>query len=221
MKEAYYSPESIERKAQEFCQQLEQRQRRRLERFIPRRSALLALDMQAYFFEPASHAFIPSAPAIVPGIQALVRLYLQHQLPVIFTRHLNTPENAASMATWWKQLILPGDPLSEIIPSLDLSRGVVVHKSQYDAFYHTSLEDLLRSQEVSQVVICGVMTHLCCETTARSAFMRGYEVFFTVDGTATYNAEHHWAALLNLAHGFATPALTQEIAAALEGKHAG
>lgn len=221
MKEAYYSSESIERKAQEFCQQLELRQRRRAERFIPRRSALLVLDMQAYFLEPSSHAFIPSAPAIIPGLQRLVKMYQARKLPVIFTRHLNTPENAASMATWWKHLILPGDPLSEIVSAFDLSQGVVVPKTQYDAFYKTNLENLLLDQGVSQVVVCGVMTHLCCETTARSAFMRGYEVFFTIDGTAAYNAEHHWAALLNLAHGFATPALIQEIDAALEGKHAG
>jgi isochorismate hydrolase len=65
------------------------------------------------------------------------------------------------------------------------------------------------------------MTHLCCETTARSAFMRGFEVFFTIDGTATYNEEHHWAALLNLAHGFATPVLVDEVVSAFGESHAG
>ncbi len=55
------------------------------------------------------------------------------------------------------------------------------------------------------------MTHLCCETTARSAFVRGFEVFFTIDGTATYNKEFHFATLHNLAHGFALPILVDEI----------
>jgi isochorismate hydrolase len=220
MKEAYFSLESIAHKSREICQKLEKRYPRRTERFALKRSALLVLDLQAYFLDTSSHAFIPSAPAILPGIQALVRLYAARRLPLIFTRHLNTPQDAGSMGKWWKDLILPGHPLSEITPTLDLSGGVVVSKSQYDAFYKTSLEDQLRSRDVSQVLICGVMTHLCCETTARSAFMRGFEVFFTIDGTATYNEDHHWATLFNLSHGFASPVLIGEVMAAFEESRA-
>jgi isochorismate hydrolase len=55
------------------------------------------------------------------------------------------------------------------------------------------------------------MTHLCCETTARSAFMRGLQVFIAVDGTATYSEAFHRASLLNLSHGFALPVLVDEI----------
>ncbi|MCL0073039.1 isochorismatase family protein, partial [Dehalococcoidia bacterium] len=97
------------------------------------------------------------------------------------------------------------------IPEFDLSQGVVIEKSQYDAFYETPLDEMLREKGVTQIVICGVMSHLCCETTARSAFVRGFEVFFTVDGTATYTEAFHRATLLNLAHGFAVPVLTHEI----------
>ena len=74
---------------------------------------------------------------------------------------------------------------------------------------------MLRDNGVRRIVISGVMTHLCCETTARSAFVRGFEVFFTVDGTASYTADFHRASLLNLAHGFAVPVLVSEILAAL------
>jgi isochorismate hydrolase len=59
------------------------------------------------------------------------------------------------------------------------------------------------------------MTHLCCETTARSAFMRGFAVFCLVDGMATYTAAFHQAALLNLAHGFSTLLLVDEALKAL------
>ncbi len=76
----------------------------------------------------------------------------------------------------------------------------------------TSLEQELRSRGVEQVVVTGVMTHLCCETTARTAFVRGFEVFFCVDGTATYTEAFQRASLLNLAHGFALPVLCEEIA---------
>jgi isochorismate hydrolase len=119
--------------------------------------------------------------------------------------------------SWWHDSIIEENPNSQIDQRINRSPGIVIKKSRYDAFYDTALESILREKGVGQIVICGVMTHLCCETTARSAFMRGFEVFFTIDGTATYNEAFHRAALLNLAHGFATPVLVKEILAALQG----
>jgi len=185
--------------------------------FSANNSALLVLDMQRYFLEPASHAYVPSAQAIVPNLRELVDTYYQSQKPIIFTRHLNTPQNAGMMSSWWRNLIGVEDPFSEIIDELDTSRGMVLEKTQYDAFYQTNLQNLLDEHSVRRVVICGVMTHLCCETTARSAFMRGFEVFFCVDGTATYTREHHLASLLNLSHGFATPLLVDKVIEAVRG----
>ena len=124
------------------------------------------------------------------------------------------------MTRWWKDSIASESPGGQLVPELDTSGGVILNKSQYDAFLGTPLEDILRSKGVRQVVICGVMTHLCCETTARSAFMRGFEVFFTVDGTATYTLAFHQAALLNLAHGFAVPMLVEEVLAAFQREDA-
>jgi isochorismate hydrolase len=167
--------------------------------------------MQRYFLEESSHACIPAAQAIIPKIAELIDSYYQKNLPIIFTRHLNSATDAKMMAKWWRDLIKKDDPLSNIIPEFDLSRGMIIEKSQYDAFYETRLEEILRQKGVTQVVVCGVMAHLCCETTARSAFVRGFEVFFTVNGTATYNERFHRATLLNLAHGFAVPVLVDEI----------
>jgi isochorismate hydrolase len=211
VKETYFTPETILGTAQEMRRSLALNRSKRIARFAPERSALLVLDMQAYFLDPASHAFIPGARAIIPNLQKLSKAFTAYLRPVIFTRHVNTPQDAGQMGSWWRNLISPTDPLSEIIPELDAAPGSVVIKAQYDAFYHTPLEELLHSQGVSQVVIGGVMTHLCCETTARSAFMRGFEVFFTIDGTATYTEKHHRATLLNLAHGFATLVLCAEL----------
>lgn len=216
MKTDYFTPENIEEEAQALTSSLPDSLKKRKSDFQPLRSALLILDMQSYFLDPASHAFIPSAAAIIPGVKVLAASYYAHNLPVFFTQHLNSSQDAGSMATWWQDLITIENPLSGIIPDLDFSNRHVLRKSQYDAFYQTDLEELLKSRGVSQVVVSGVMTHLCCETTARSAFVRGFEVFFLVDGTATYNKEHHLAALINLAHGFAVPMLAGEIQAALD-----
>ena len=214
-KELYFTPATIQAKAQEILASVEPYlQERGSVCFHPERSALLVLDMQEYFLRENSHAFIPSAEAIIPGIQKLIRIFHALERPAIFTRHTNTPADAGQMALWWKDLLGPDTPESGIIPELDTTKGVVLGKHQYDAFYKTELEQMLRANGVKEVVVTGLMTHLCCETTARSAFMRGFKVYFAVDGTATYTEAFHRATILNLAHGFAIPVLTEEISKA-------
>lgn len=203
-KELYLSEGNIEQQASKLFQRVAGQSRRDSPSFEPAKSALLVLDMQAYFLDASSHAYIPSARAIIDRILQLIIEYHKHGMPIVFTQHINSIEDAGMMARWWKDLITIENPLCQIIPEIDLSMGIVVQKSQYDAFHQTQLEALLHARNATQLVLCGVMTHLCCETTARSAFMRGFEVFFPVDGTATYSLDHHEATLLNLAHGFAS-----------------
>lgn len=214
MKEEYFTPANITTKAEAF---LREAQSNAKTVFQAEKSALLILDMQEYFLRAESHAYVPSAMAILPGLQALVKAWMRRGLPVIYTRHINTAENAAGMAGWWRELLSEENPLSAISPAFDTSTGEIILKSQYDAFYNTPLESRLRELMKTQVVICGVMTHLCCETTARAAFMRGFEVFFVVDGTATYNEGFHRASLLNLAHGFTTLTLTADLVEKVTG----
>jgi bifunctional isochorismate lyase/aryl carrier protein len=174
-------------------------------------AALLVLDMQDYFLVEKSHAYIPSASAIIPGITALQRAFLEKGLHVFQTRHINNVGNAGSMAFWWRELITEDSHFSLITPQLTHPDIPILAKTQYDAFFKTSLEEDLRKRNVTRLIITGVMAHLCCETTARSAFMRGFEVFFVVDAVATYNRRFHEASILNLTHGFAIPVLTGEI----------
>jgi isochorismate hydrolase len=179
--------------------------------YLPADSALLVIDMQRYFVDEKSHAFIPSAAAIIPGLLRLIDKYRERNRPVFFTRHLNDNPDTGVMDKWWGELINSDDPLSVIDERFPAKDDEVIEKTQYEAFHNTDLEGRLRNHNVSQVVVCGVMTHLCCESTARAAFMRGYEVFFPVDGTATYNEDFHRATLLNLSHGFAEMVLVDEL----------
>jgi isochorismate hydrolase len=216
LKEAYFTPDSIANKSLDMKRSLAEVNRKQSVLFSPGDSALLVLDMQSYFLNEVSHAFIPSAPAILSRVNSLITAFAGQDLPVVFTRHLNTSKDAGSMATWWWEIITRDNPLSEVDPRIENKKGISLEKTRYDAFFNSPLEELIKEKNVRQVVISGVMTHLCCETTARSAFMRGFEVFFTIDGTATYNEAFHRASLLNLAHGFATPVLVQDILTSLE-----
>ena len=211
MKELYFSSENIDKKALEMLNNLSSAYKSADIHFRPKNIALLVVDMQGYFLEESSHAFIPSALAIIPGIKSLINKFNDYNLPVIFTRHLNTKESAGLMGKWWREILTEENTLSKIIPELNLLKHDIIIKSQYDVFHNTDFEDFLRKKEIKQLIITGVMTHLCCETTARSAFVRGFEVLFTVDGTATYNERFHSSALHNLSHGFAVPVLISEI----------
>ena len=62
---------------------------------------------------------------------------------------------------------------------------------------------MLRCLKVEDVVVSGIMTNLCCESTARDAYYRDYRVLFPADGTGSVSEEMHVASLLNLAFGFA------------------
>ena len=203
MKEQYFSPETINDLSRQWLKAYSWPKRTESQLFDIERAALLILDMQGYFLNPDSHAYIPSAKAIVPGLNQIAAYFRSKKRPVIATKHINTVEDAGLMGSWWSELITDNHSLSDIHPDLGIIRDEVLSKSQYDAFYQSELTAVLNTKRIDQLVIGGVMTHLCCETTARAAFVRGFEVFFLVDGTATYNREYHQASLQNLAHGFA------------------
>ncbi|MGB9824699.1 MAG: isochorismatase family protein [Candidatus Hydrothermia bacterium] len=173
-------------------------------------SCLLVIDMQNYFLSEQSHAYIPAAKSILNNVNTLVNLYESQRLPIVITRHIDNPDFTL-MSRWWKGRISKGSFDSELIDSLKQRNAFYLVKSSYDAFYQTELEDILRNFGVERILITGVMTHLCCETTARSAFVRGFEVYFVVDATATYNFEFHRSSLINLSHGFVIPVWTREI----------
>ncbi|MCX7021541.1 MAG: isochorismatase family protein [bacterium] len=206
MKEAYFTPKNIAERAAALLRAADDYRREPPLKLPADETALLILDMQRYFLDESSHAFIHGAPAIIPQINALAAAFKN----VVLTRHANTRENAGAMGRWWRDLIEDGDPMGELDPRLN-ARGQIIVKTQYDAFYGTDLEKILRGRGVRGVVVSGVMTHLCCETTARSAFVRGFDIYLPVDATATYTEELHRASLLTLSHGFAVPLLTGDL----------
>jgi len=181
-------------------------------KFAPESSALLVIDMQKYFIDEDGDAYIPVGRFVLSQVKRLVSAYFISGLPVFFTRYgVSEQQKEDPMLKWWGEVLLTDDPQSFIVDELDCRKGNVVIKPGYSAFYKTQFDRLLKNRRVKQLVITGVLTHLCCETTAREAFQRGYDVYFVVDGTGTYNEEIHKASLWNLANGFAVPVTTEEI----------
>lgn len=171
-----------------------------------KRSALLVIDMQEYFRGIAE--------PVLADISRVIERNRGSSIPVIYTQHghKNPERDAGMLGQWWGDLILSESPEWAILPEIaPLEAEKVLDKTRYSAFYGTELEDYLRALGVTDLVISGVMTNLCCETTARDAFVRDFRVFFLSDGTATVSTEMHEATLVNLACGFATILTCQEL----------
>lgn len=169
-------------------------------------SALLVVDMQKFFLDATSPTFTSGGIAILPTVKRLLEAFRQANRPVIFTRHVHHPGNLDSgiMGWWWEGMCLEGSAESEIHPDLKPEPGEkVIFKHRYSSFYNTDLETVLRCLKVEDIVISGIMTNMCCESTARDAYYRDYRVFFLADGTGSICEEMHLASLLNIAFGFA------------------
>ncbi len=178
-------------------------------------SALLVIDMQRYFLDKSSHAFLDGATDILDNVRKLVSSYREQDLRIVFTRHaLKDGEDPGIMATWWGDTLRDGDQMADIVDELRPTPGeIAIRKTRYDAFVGTGLEERLRSEGVKRLVLTGVMTHLCVESTARDAFMRDFEVFVVVDGTSAGDDDLHISSLRCLTDGFAIPVTTEEVLA--------
>lgn len=69
--------------------------------------------------------------------------------------------------------------------------GLVIDKSRPSSFYGTRLEPVLSSRQIRSLVICGVTTNICVESTARDAGQRDLPVHVISDATAEYEKERH------------------------------
>jgi nicotinamidase-related amidase len=215
--EPYVTPESIDAKADLWLEKLSAFNQHQMT-LDADHSALLVIDMQKFFLNPQSPSFTCGGIAILPEVSRLIATFRKTNRPVIYTRHVHHPDHLDSgiMAWWWKGMCIEGSPESEIHPDLaPLPGEKTIFKQRYSAFYNTDLETVLRCLKIEDLVITGVMTGMCCESTARDAYYRDYRVFFLADGTGSINEEMHYASLLNLAFGFAYVTKTDQIIAAL------
>lgn len=79
---------------------------------------------------------------------------------------------------------------------------VIVRKHRFDAFQSTPLDLILRSRGIRTVIMTGVSTNVCVETTAREAFVKDYHVVFVRDCSGTYHNQDHEMTLRNIDHYF-------------------
>ncbi len=180
--------------------------------FDPRHTAVVLIDMQRDFLEPGGFGALLGndvAPLrrIVPACQQLLRLARAHGLHVIHTQEAHDAQLAdcppAKKARGnlvcgigdigpLGRVLVAGEPGADFIPELLPQPGdTVLRKPGKGAFHATSLDAILHAQGITHLLIAGVTTEVCVQTTLREANDRGYECLLLTDCAASYFAHFH------------------------------
>jgi nicotinamidase-related amidase len=178
----------------------------------PARAALLIIDMQRDFLEPGGFGAVLGNDVsllrrAVPPTQRLLAAARAARLLVIHTREGHRPDLSdlppAKKARGklalgigdpgpMGRILVQGEPGHDIIAELAPIAGEpVVDKPGKGAFHATDLDAILRNRGIAQLVVCGVTTEVCVNTTVREANDRGYECLVLEDCVASYFPEFH------------------------------
>jgi nicotinamidase-related amidase len=192
------------------------------------KTALLVIDMQDEFVKPNWTPFwVPGATRMAGRVRRLLDFCRSKGIPVIFTAfarthsYLDRPKSRAFMSNRHRDRV-PDDSSyfrdGRIWHELSPLKGeIVIHKPSYGAFYDTPLETILKNLDRDTVVVCGTLTNVCCGTTARQAYERGFKVIVGSDVTASDDPGLHLAELRTLRKGFAMVMPSRQIIRKLEG----
>jgi nicotinamidase-related amidase len=192
-------------------------------------TALLVIDMQNGFIDPQGSVARIGFPvgrlasAIAP-CRALLDAARAAGLPVAHTRYVYKPgltdggvmvdhmlpelrrESALVAGTWDAEIIL------ELAPH---SGEAIFDKNRPSALLNTGCEAWLTANAIERVIICGVTTSCCVETSVRDLSQRDFKVFIAADAVAEYDEERHTVALRTLGLLFARTMESADIVAGL------
>lgn len=177
--------------------------------------------MQRYFLDEDADAYLGAPEQLVINVHELIGAFRKASRPIFFTRHAHVKgSDTGEMGRWWGgRLPWEGERQSELIDGLEPADGErIITKVRYSAFEGTDLDSWLRERGVDTLVVCGVMTNLCVETTARHSFMKDMQPVIVEDACASSNSKYHEASITNLEYGFAHIEKTDSIVKMLEGK---
>ena len=197
-------------------------------RLDPRRTALVVIDLQNGFMdEHVGHAVCPAARDVVPNVNRLAGMVRRAGGGVFWVANTFDPgwtvmaEMATPEARRRREASMrEGSVGHRLWPALDVrSEDEVVRKYRYSAFLPGAcdLPNRLRVRGLDTVLVCGTVTNVCCESSARDAMMTNFRVVMVSDANAAMTRAEHDASLVALYLSFADVMDTDMVAAALEG----
>jgi nicotinamidase-related amidase len=184
--------------------------------FIPETCALLIIDMQRDFLEPGGFGEmlgndISQLRRTIEPNKILLEAWRSHGMHVIHTREGHRPDlgclppakkiRGRSLKSIGDQgpmgrILVRGEAGHDLIPELYPKFGeAVIDKPGKGAFYATDLHAILMNRGVKQLIVTGVTTEVCVNTTVREANDRGYDCLVPEDCVGSYFPEFHDAGL--------------------------
>jgi nicotinamidase-related amidase len=146
--------------------------------------ALLVIDIQESFRVRPLWAHIGN-PNIVANVQRLVKTTRDAGDLVVWVLHSEAGSGGE---------FDPANGHVRLLDGLEAAAGEpVLHKTSHNAFTTTNLQQIFTERGIREVIVTGIRTEQCCETTARVASDLGYDVTFVTDATATFPIPH-WEA---------------------------
>jgi biuret amidohydrolase len=179
-------------------------------------TALVIIDMQRDFVEPGGFGAslgndVGLLQAIIPTVQRVLAAWRAQGGLVVHTREGHLPDlsdcppakrlrGAPSLRIGdvgpMGRILIQGEPGHAIVPELAPIAGeVVIDKPGKGAFYATPLQAALDAHAISHLIVMGVTTEVCVQTTLREANDRGYDALVVEDGTESYFPEFKAATL--------------------------
>ena len=154
---------------------------------LPERTALVNVDMQNWFVSMAYHGV-----ETLQRINRLADLCRAAGILVIHTRAVLRPDGSNMGVMGEMTPVVRDGVINEGTETAALHRDLVVaasdvlvEKPRFGAFHGSDLEVVLRSRRIDSIIISGISTEACCDTTAREAHARDFRVLFLSDGTAS------------------------------------
>jgi ureidoacrylate peracid hydrolase len=157
------------------------------------KTALIVIDVQNDFIAEGAPYESRAGREMIDDLNRLMAACRQRGIPVIFTAHSHRADGSDLGAVRYiHPLTAEGKALRAgtegvaLYPKLDVAdTDYFIGKRRYSAFFGTDLEVLLRNLGVDTVIIAGVATNVCCESTTRDAYFRDFKVIFLEDGNGT------------------------------------
>lgn len=198
--------------------------RTREEKVNPKHTALIVVDVQNDFCHDDCQiaklgADMSAVQAAVPRIMRLIAAARAAGTLVVFLRAVHTELTESEV--WreqWRRSRPGGGPIcregswgAEFYLVKPEPGEPVVTKHRYSGFINTDLDLILRSRGIRTLIMTGVATEGCVESTTRDGFMLDYYIVFTSDATATYDREAHQAAVRTIGRLFGEVCTSEEI----------
>tara|TARA_B100000886_G_scaffold265281_1_gene189701 strand:- start:1752 stop:2480 length:729 start_codon:yes stop_codon:yes gene_type:complete len=197
----------------------------RLTEIKPTETALVIVDMQNFYLLDGSTNFCPFALEIVPNINRLAGTFRNIGAPVIWLRNIFTNKDVKDWSAFYGHLTqerlnyrrteLSKDGLGfKLFDHLDIrSSDRKINKSRFSAFAKGSsnIEKVLGEHGIELLIICGIVTNVCVESTVRDAMMLNYDVLVAEDSCAASNPKAHEASINSMYTHFADVMLTDDI----------